>query len=1029
MTTRRCGGSFHAVLVGTLLCTSGGLLSVSHAQVTSSGLGTAVDQPVAGTYNITGGTRPAAGTNLFHSFGNFSLNVAESANFLNNSGLATSNILARVTAGNPSNIFGIINTLDFGGANLFLMNPAGIIFGPTARLDVGGSFHATTADYIKLGNDGIFFADPAQATVLTTSPPSAFGFLSANPKPIEVQTGGFAFDDVTFELLVTTLKVPEGQTLSLVGGNAAGSQDPGVSIGALDGSAPGYVLAPAGRVNLVSVASAGEATFDGVGFNVDGFAKLGGIKVGPGSIVDGKEIFIQGGRLAIHDGVVMPSAFAFEQTFAVDAVTRLPLTALPNGGQVNIKVTDDVTITGSPFTFEPLTAKASGIYVYSGDPFFISDAAKLPDVRIDAGSVSISGFAIIQAQRNAPGETGSVVINANKVSVGSGGSIVLTNSHAGDGPSLTITAKEVDVAGDGSPSVFGVEGLFVQGLTHIVYPSVFTDSEFITADSGNISINATDSLAVRGLGQVTTDSLNFGKAGDITINAGNVLVAGTGDPQSALIGSQSNFAGDSGNIKIDATGSITVKDGGRITSSSFGAGNAGNVSLTASGPITLSGQDARIVGATFQPPDSQLNALFSTVFGGEPVFDSDGNFVGFITHDFDFFRNQMGNPNATLMQVLAHLQDIGLVGIPGEFTPGNAGAVSVTTPALTLNAGTRIETSTGWEGNAGSVVGNVGTLSVLDGGAIRSRSGVEFLDGTARVGMGDPCVSGGGCQGGSVNITASDTITISGQGSTISTSTFGDGAGGNVELNAGNRVAILNGGRVSADSGGMLGGSFVSGTGLAGNITITSGNEIYLNNGQITTQALTADGGNITLMAPNVVQLQDSVISTSVSGGAGQGGNILIDPQFVILNNSSIIANAFGGPGGNITIIADNFVSSATSVVEASSALSTPGVIQIVSPDNNVENSIAQLTAAFIDASGLLRGLCSARHTGAPSSFVVAGRGGVPVEADGYRPSFGTDVTAGLASTDGPVRAEAGPRLDGSALMFALMMNDPYCLR
>jgi hypothetical protein len=234
---------------------------------------------------------------------------------------------------------------------------------------------------------------------------------------------------------------------------------------------------------------------------------------------------------------------------------------------------------------------------------------------------------------------------------------------------------------------------------------------------------------------------------------------------------------------------------------------------------------------------------------------------------------------------------------------------------------------------------------------------------------------------------------------------------------------------VRADSGGTLGGSVVSGTGLGGNITITAGNEIVLTNGQITTQTLTADGGNITLLAPNLVQLQDSIISTSVQGGAGTGGNIMIDPQFVIVNNSSIIANAFGGPGGNITIIAENFLQSATSVIEASSALSTPGVIEVRSPENNVENNIAQLPAAFIDASALLRGLCTARRTGAPSSFVVAGRGGVPVDADGYLPSFGTDVAAGVASTSGSTHVDA-QRINQPVLAVALLLpNELDCLR
>src|SRR6266550_6736268 len=212
MMTRRGNSPLWAVLVGALFYAAG-ISSVVHADVTASGLGTIVSQPGGGIFNITGGTRPGNGTNLFHSFGNFSLNAPETANFNNNSGLATTNILARVTGGNTSNIFGTIQTTGFAGANLFLMNPAGILFGATARLNVGGSFHATTADYIKLGADGVVSADPTRASALTSAPPSAFGFLTANPKPIDVQAGVFSGGRFT-----NVLQVPVGGTLSFVGG-------------------------------------------------------------------------------------------------------------------------------------------------------------------------------------------------------------------------------------------------------------------------------------------------------------------------------------------------------------------------------------------------------------------------------------------------------------------------------------------------------------------------------------------------------------------------------------------------------------------------------------------------------------------------------------------------------------------------------------------------------------------------------------------------------------------------------------------
>jgi large exoprotein involved in heme utilization and adhesion len=353
-------------------------------------------------------------------------------------------------------------------------------------------------------------------------------------------------------------------------------------------------------------------------------------------------------------------------------------------------------------------------------------------------------------------------------------------------------------------------------------------------------------------------------------------------------------------------------------------------------------------------------------------------------------------------------------------TLGNAGTIFVTAPTISVSGqNSAIDSGTAWGikapdgtvfGNAGAVFVTGDNVSVSGGGEIRSRSGILNLEtGILDVGAGNA---------GTVTVSANDTLTVTGTNSAISTSTFGDGNGGDVRLNAGNRVEILNDGRVSADSGGTIGGVLHSGAGLGGNITITAGNEIVLDNGQVTTQTLSADGGNITLLAPNLVQLQDSIISTSVQDGVGGGGNINIDPQFVLVNNSSIIANAFGGPGGNITIIANNFLQSATSIIEASSALSTPGVIEVRSPENNVENNIAQLPAAFIDASALLRGLCTARRTGAPSSFTVAGRGGVPVDADGYLPAFGSDVAAAVAGSTGEPQ-----------LVFALLANTLDCAR
>ena len=150
-------GIFRAVFVLTVMMS---LFSVTGSEgqttsITSSGLNTNValspNAPVP-TYNITGGTRPGNGTNLFHSFGDFSVGTHDRALFQNDSGLATTNILSRVTGGQTSNIYGNIQTAGFGTAALWLINPAGIVFGPSASLNVGGSVHFSTADYLRLGS-------------------------------------------------------------------------------------------------------------------------------------------------------------------------------------------------------------------------------------------------------------------------------------------------------------------------------------------------------------------------------------------------------------------------------------------------------------------------------------------------------------------------------------------------------------------------------------------------------------------------------------------------------------------------------------------------------------------------------------------------------------------------------------------------------------------------------------------------------------------------------------------------------------
>jgi len=177
----------HPLLIRTLAL-AGLLLQAGNSQaqpvttaITPSGLNTKVEKPPPGgkVWEITGGTR--RGTNLFHSFDLFSVGgpsaTPDTAQFKDPTRPSTTNILARVTGGRSS-ISGIIDSRTFySNANLFLINPAGWIFGPTASLNVGGSFHVSTANYLKFADGAKFFADLSHDSVLTAAAPAAFGFL------------------------------------------------------------------------------------------------------------------------------------------------------------------------------------------------------------------------------------------------------------------------------------------------------------------------------------------------------------------------------------------------------------------------------------------------------------------------------------------------------------------------------------------------------------------------------------------------------------------------------------------------------------------------------------------------------------------------------------------------------------------------------------------------------------------------------------------------------------------------------------
>ncbi len=218
-------------------------VTISHADITTDGtVGPAQTLVPGGTtgqdYTIPADLGTQKGSNLFHSFGQFNVDTGERATFTGPSDIQ--NIINRVTGGNASRIDGML-TCDITGANLWLLNPFGILFGPNASLDTSGSFHASTADYLKLSDGGVFYTDPSKTSSLTTAPPSAFGFLSAGPADIDIM-GSF-------------LKVGNGESLSMVGGDIRIES--------------GHLVAPGGRVILAGLASPGTVAIEPDGLNMN----------------------------------------------------------------------------------------------------------------------------------------------------------------------------------------------------------------------------------------------------------------------------------------------------------------------------------------------------------------------------------------------------------------------------------------------------------------------------------------------------------------------------------------------------------------------------------------------------------------------------------------------------------------------------------------------------------------------------------------------------------------------------------------
>jgi filamentous hemagglutinin family protein len=921
---------------------------VSHAQITLDGSLGPAGALTGPNFQIPSTVGQVRGANLFHSFGRFNIQTNESATFTGPSSIA--NILARVTGGERSLIDGVLRS-QISGANFFLMNPSGIMFGPNATLDVSGSFHATTADVIRFADGGTFFANPNMPSVLTVASPAAFGFLSGNPASITVQE--------------SVLEVPDGKSLSLVGGNVS-----------IVGGPTGLIRARSGRVTVISVASPGEVSFDAttqaaevapgaftrmgtVELSDAAFVSTTGLPDGPGS----GTIVIRGGRLVMRDSDLRGN-------------TNGDIDGARVG--IDVRMSEEVNLTNSNL----LTGSFAG--------------GRAGDITVAAPVITFDN-AGIESSANASGRAGDVTVTGDRLTVGGGSSIGSSTAASGAGGAVTVQATDsITVAGVG-PS----------DRSRLIS---FTDD---TGAGGTLTVSA-PTVSIDGV--VLTRSLGSGDAGDIVMNVGRLtLTNGTS------FGGFTAGSGRAGNVTVNATESVSILDG-TILSSTVKAGASG-----LPGRVLVTTPELRIDNAILgglsladaAAGDIDVRAQRVALTGGGNIAAGTASSGGGGTITIGGMNP--GEP-ADLVSISGRGTLLGRSGITNETSGnGNAGRIAISARTLTVDDGTIGSNTFSGSGAAGDIDLNVGTLNFMGhafvssstadtatgrGGSvtITASDSVSVSGGTilsafslgsgdaGRVSISTPSFSltsgaalstlaAGGGRAGNIAI---DAGTVSIQGATIDSTTRAAGAGGNIDIRA-RDVDLRERAQIAADS---------SGTGNAGDISITASRSFRSHDSSITTLATQADGGDIRLNVGSVVQLVDSRITTSVQSGVGRGGNITIDPQAVVLNRSEIRADAFGGPGGNVSIVADVFLNT-DSVVSASSALGVPGTIDVRASITDVSGGITQLPVNALQAATLLRASCAARVAeGKSSSLVVGAREGLPLEPGSVLPGHLSDDTA-----------------------------------
>jgi filamentous hemagglutinin family protein len=907
--------------------------------------------PSGNTSIIEGGTK--AGGNLFHSFQEFSVPTGGIAYFNNASEIQ--NIISRVTGSSISNIDGLLKAN--GSANLFLLNPNGIIFGPNARLDIGGSFVGSTASSLKFADGTQFSSTAPQTTPLLT--------VSV---PLGLQLGPTAGSIVNQSRSTNIsgepvgLQVQPGKTLALVGGNVR-----------LEGAT---MLAPGGRVELGGLAAAGTVEF-GDSNNLrlsfpDSIARadvvlsngtfVGVAAGGGGSIaINARNIDVLGGSYlfaGIDSGLGSGTAVAGDVTLNATGTIALKQSSniinevrynatgnsgnidikaesldlenaflsastfgVGNGGTININARDRVSFTGrgAYSQVEPdAVGNSGGINITAGS-LSLTNSELLAHTfgKGNAGTINLNARDIIDLDRSvalsevrrkeAFGNSGGINITTGALSLTNGAVLATSTFGQGNGGTIKINARD-SVSFAGSTAFSQVE------------PKAFGNSGGIDITTGSLSLTNSALLA---------QTRGKGNAGTININARDTVSFDRSAALSEVIANQA--FGNSGGINI-TTGSLFLTNGAVLATSTFGQGNGGTIKINARDSVSFAGSTA-----------------FSQV---EPKAFGNSGGIDITTGSLSLTNSELlaqtrGNGNAGTININARDtidldRSRALSEVFVNKAVGNSGGINITTGALSANDAV-LATSTFGQGNGGTIKINARdsvsfagstAFSQVEPKAFGNSGGIDITTGSLSLTNSELLAqTRGNGNAGTININARDTIdldrsralsevfvnkavgnsgginittgALSANDAVLATSTFGQGNGGTIKINARDSVSFAGSTAFSQVEPKAFGNS--------GGIDITTGSLSLTNSALLAHTFGKGNAGTINLNARDTIDLDRSVVLSEVQRNPafGNSGGINITTGSLFLRNGAVLATStFGmGNGGTININARDVVS------------------------------------------------------------------------------------------------------------------------